>query len=85
MYIYFYLIPVFIILFFSVLVTNKIIKISIPNVQYPEIDGLRGYLAFFVFLHHCFIWEVYRKTNEWKPPSSNLFNHFGETSVVFFL
>lgn len=84
MYIYFYLIPVFIILFFSVLVTNKIIKISIPNVQYPEIDGLRGYLAFFVFLHHCFIWEVYRKTNEWKPPSSNLFNHFGETSVVFF-
>ncbi|MFC4477618.1 acyltransferase family protein [Flavobacterium chungangensis] len=52
--------------------------------KYPEIDGLRGYLAFFVFLHHAFIWQVFLKTTDWKDPESNLFNQFGETSVVFF-
>lgn len=81
---YLYLIPVFIILIISVLITNKFVKINIAVVVYPEIDGIRGYLAFFVFLHHSFIWQGYLKTSKWEEPILNLFNHFGQTSVSFF-
>ena len=74
----------FISLFIAVFVTNKIIKVNLPNVKYVEIDGLRGFLAFLVFLHHSFIWSVFIKTNKWEAPNSNLFNQFGQTSVVLF-
>lgn len=63
---------------------NSLIKIPVANVKYPEIDGLRGYLAFFVFIHHSYIWYNFLKTDIWEKPKSNLFNHLGETSVVFF-
>ena len=81
---YLYLPLVFLMLFFSVFTVNKIIKQKITDVKYPEIDGVRGYLAFFVFLHHGYIWSVFLKTKEWNEPNSNLFNQFGQTSVVFF-
>ena len=82
--IYAFFIPILVVLVLSVLLVNKIIRIDLPEMKYPEIDGLRGYLAFFVFLHHAFIWQVFLKTTDWKDPESNLFNQFGETSVVFF-
>lgn len=81
---YLYLPILLILLFFSVFVTNKIIKLEITPVKYPEIDGIRGYLAFFVFLHHSCIWYVFLKTDKWEEPKSNLFNHFGQTSVTLF-
>jgi peptidoglycan/LPS O-acetylase OafA/YrhL len=68
----------------SVYVTNKVVKIEITEVSYPEIDGIRGYLAFFVFLHHSYIWNVYLRTTKWDEPQLNLFNHFGQTSVSLF-
>jgi peptidoglycan/LPS O-acetylase OafA/YrhL len=50
------------------------------------IDGLRGYLAFFVFLHHACIWHFYLQTGRWETPPSNLYTHFGQSSVaVFFM
>jgi peptidoglycan/LPS O-acetylase OafA/YrhL len=52
--------------------------------RYQSIDGLRGYLAFFVFLHHAMIWFSFVKTGRWETPSSNFFSHLGETSVSFF-
>ena len=81
---YFGLIPVFTVLIIAVLIINKLVKINIADVAYPEIDGLRGYLAFFVFLHHSYIWQGYLKTGKWEEPTLNLFNHFGQTSVSFF-
>ena len=72
------------ILFLSVKFSNYVIKLDIENVKYPEIDGIRGYLGLFVFLHHSYIWKLYLKNNLWEHPKSNLFNHFGETSVVLF-
>ena len=82
--IYIYL-PIFIlILILSVFITNKIIKLELSPVRYTEIDGIRGYLALFVFLHHSYIWHVYLNTNKWEEPQSNLFNHFGQTSVSLF-
>lgn len=52
--------------------------------RYGSIDGLRGYLAFFVFLHHAGIWFVFISTGEWTAGQSNLFTHLGEASVALF-
>jgi peptidoglycan/LPS O-acetylase OafA/YrhL len=82
--IYLYLPFLVLIVLLSVYLTNKVIKLKITEVKYPEIDGIRGYLAFFVFLHHSYIWSVYLRTNKWEMPMSNLFNHFGQTSVSLF-
>lgn len=79
-----FLIAIILILAFSVILVNRFVKISLTEVRYPEIDGLRGYLAFFVFLHHSYIWQVFLKTEDWDDPKSNLFNQFGQTTVVFF-
>ncbi|MBZ4034677.1 acyltransferase [Flavobacterium sp. 17A] len=68
----------------SVLLVNKVVKIDVVDVRYPEIDGLRGYLAFFVFLHHSYIWRYFLQSDEWNEPDVNLFNHFGQTTVAFF-
>jgi peptidoglycan/LPS O-acetylase OafA/YrhL len=82
--IYLCLIPVFSILWITIIGVNKLIKLELIPVKYPEIDGLRGYLAFFVFLHHSYIWQQYIQTKEWDDPASNLFTHFGQTSVALF-
>lgn len=52
--------------------------------RFVAIDGLRGYLAFFVFLHHGSIWFVELRQHEWLPPASNLFRHLGDSSVALF-
>jgi peptidoglycan/LPS O-acetylase OafA/YrhL len=49
-----------------------------------SIDGLRGYLAFFVFLHHSAFWYALVRTNSWNLPDSHLFMHFGQSSVLLF-
>lgn len=82
--IYVFLLPVLVVMILSVILVNKLVKTDLSEIRYPEIDGLRGYLAFFVFLHHSYIWQVFLKTKNWEDPKSNLFNQFGETTVVFF-
>lgn len=52
--------------------------------RYATIDGLRGYLALGVFLHHSSIWYFYLKTGRWEAPQSNLYNHFGQSGVALF-
>lgn len=52
--------------------------------RFSTIDGLRGYLAFFVFLHHSSIWYFYLRTGHWEVPPSNLYTHFGQSSVALF-
>ena len=52
--------------------------------RYSSIDGLRGYLAFFVFLSHASIWYFYLRTGQWKIPPSNLYTHFGQSGVALF-
>ncbi len=52
--------------------------------RYATIDGLRGYLALFVFLHHACIWFVYLKGGDWVAPDSNLYAHLGKGSVALF-
>lgn len=52
--------------------------------RFIAIDGLRGYLAFFVFIHHSALWYFYLRTGRWENPDSRLFAHFGQISVALF-
>lgn len=51
------------------------------------IDGLRGYLALSVMIHHFFIWtNITRMGGAWEPPQINFINQLGTTSVsIFFM
>jgi peptidoglycan/LPS O-acetylase OafA/YrhL len=49
-----------------------------------SLEGLRGYLAFFVFCFHIFVWENYLRTGHWGGLSSSLHNHLGQSSVELF-
>ncbi|KQP12476.1 acyltransferase [Pseudorhodoferax sp. Leaf267] len=54
--------------------------------RFETIDGLRGYLALFVFLHHACIWYFYVRTGQWRVPPSHLYTHLGQSGVaVFFM
>lgn len=52
--------------------------------RFASIDGLRGYLALFVFLHHACIWYFYLHSGQWQVPPSNLYTHLGQASVALF-
>lgn len=52
--------------------------------RFAAIDGLRGYLAFFVFIYHSVLWYSYLRTGQWEVPPSNLYTHFGQSSVALF-
>ena len=54
------------------------------DARFSTIDGLRGFLALAVFLHHSSIWYYYLRGAKWVVPPSRLYTHFGETSVVIF-
>jgi peptidoglycan/LPS O-acetylase OafA/YrhL len=69
-------------------ITIKVILVLFPFVekskQYETIEGLRGFLAFFVFLHHSSIWYFYSQGNAWQTPPSTIFAYMGSGSVVMF-
>jgi len=84
-----YLNPIFaIITFLLACLTSYFIirngKTEVEVRKYEMIDGLRGFLAIGVFIHHSSIWYAYIHTNEWEAPDSNFYNQAGQTSVAFF-
>jgi Predicted acyltransferases len=84
-----YLNPIFSIIAFilACLTSYLIIQIGKSKVevrQYETIDGLRGFLAIGVFIHHSSIWYNYIHTGDWVAPDSNFYNQVGQTSVCFF-
>lgn len=60
------------------------VKFSGEAGRFESIDGLRGFLAISVFIHHANIWYSYLQTGAWEAPVSNLFNQLGATGVTFF-
>ena len=52
--------------------------------RFASIDGLRGYLALFVFLSHGCLWYFYLRDGRWVEPPSHLYRHMGESSVMLF-
>src|SRR5579863_9405797 len=76
--------PIVLLALITLKVVSKVVPISVVEGHYGSIDGLRGYLAFFVFLHHSSIWYYFIRYRYWGFPPSNLYSHFGPTSVAFF-
>lgn len=69
---------------FTISIIEIIYSPKLPDDRSNSIDGLRGYLAFFVFLHHSSVWYVYLKTGVWQAPKSRLYDYFGSGSVILF-
>jgi len=55
-----------------------------PPMRFGTINGLRGYLAFFVMLHHACMWFVLVQTGKWDVPRPNLYGPLGQASVIMF-
>lgn len=52
--------------------------------RFAAVDGLRGYLATGVFIHHGAVWYFFLRTGEWKVPPSFVYTNLGQASVVLF-
>lgn len=63
---------------------NTIFRFGVVQNKFVSIEGLRGILAFSVFIHHFFIWRIYMQTGVWTPPASHFLNHLGRSAVAFF-
>ncbi|MCJ8292547.1 MAG: acyltransferase [Crocinitomicaceae bacterium] len=60
------------------------LKTTSTKGRHSGIDGLRGFLAMGVFIHHTVIWRNYCLTGNWEAPTSNFYNQLGQTSVALF-
>lgn len=52
--------------------------------RFAGIDGLRGYLAFGVFVHHSIITWIFLQTGAIDLPPSNFYSQLGQGSVALF-
>lgn len=79
------IVSVFLLALLTIWILDKVyLKVSIPPGRYLSIDGLRGYLALSVFIHHSYIWFFYIKTNTWKTAPSLFYGHLGDIPVALF-
>lgn len=77
-------IAVFLIAFLVAYLINLKYQLKSSTHRYENLDGLRGFLAISVFIHHTSVWHNYLQTGDWTEPNSNLFNQLGQSSVAFF-
>jgi len=77
-------IVVYAIAFLTTFLIQQRYKDKNASSRYETIDGLRGFLALGVFIHHATIWFRFLRTAKWSTPPSNLYNHLGGTCVLFF-
>lgn len=56
----------------------------VQNGRHESVDGLRGFLALGVFIHHSAAWGQYFYKGNWDLSKSNLYSQFGQVSVSFF-
>ncbi|MDX2361469.1 MAG: acyltransferase [Crocinitomicaceae bacterium] len=59
-------------------------KVRTSSKRFESIDGLRGFLAISVFIHHSTIWYKYLHTGNWAPPDSKFFTQLGQTGIALF-
>jgi peptidoglycan/LPS O-acetylase OafA/YrhL len=52
--------------------------------RFVAIDGIRGYLAFGVYVHHCLITWIFLRGGQRLALSRNFENQLGKTSVAIF-
>ncbi|EPS9113085.1 acyltransferase family protein [Klebsiella pneumoniae] len=75
--------------FIVFLLSRKFIARYVPvssQGRLSGIDGLRGYLALMVAVHHFYIFFYWRAENKWEEPSTVFFNNLGVFAVgIFFM
>jgi peptidoglycan/LPS O-acetylase OafA/YrhL len=49
--------------------------------QNLALNGLRGYLSFFIFLHHAMAWHLYLRENIVQASTAYLYTHLGHNRV----
>lgn len=52
--------------------------------RYAPLDGLRGFLAFSVFVFHLVVTHGYIETGEWEPPRARFYSLLGPVGVSLF-
>lgn len=52
--------------------------------RYATLDGLRGFLAFSVFVFHLIVTHEYIESGEWEPPRSRFYALLGPVGVSLF-
>lgn len=60
------------------------LRLTAPGGRFATLDGLRGYLAIGVFVHHSRFWYFYVRSGVWTTPDSALYTHLGQSSVILF-
>ena len=80
----FFCVIIFAIAFATAFIITKINPTKIIDSRYKSIDGLRGFLAMGVFIHHTTIWYQYFHNGIWNVPKSNLYTLLGQGSVSLF-
>lgn len=68
----------------TALVAGRALGITATPARNPAIDGLRGYLAFGVFLHHAVVWYFYVRTGAWGLPPPSIYRELASTCVSLF-
>jgi peptidoglycan/LPS O-acetylase OafA/YrhL len=68
----------------SVWVIDRLFTIPVATDRVQSIDGLRGYLAGMVFIHHACIWYFFLRSGQWEKPASNFYTELGRASVALF-
>lgn len=74
----------FAIVFGSAWILSRWLGAPVVTGRFTTIDGLRGYLAFGVFISHGAIWYRFLRSGTWDVPPSNLYVNLGQASVVLF-
>lgn len=81
-----FVLPILLLALGTISFVAPIIGIEAPKHRYVAIDGIRGFLAMFVFLHHSSSWYYFARIHQWSIIPNSLYNQFGSTSVaVFFM
>lgn len=57
---------------------------SATTTRYATLDGLRGFLAFSVFVFHLLVTHTYIETGVWEPPRARFYALLGPVGVSLF-
>lgn len=62
----------------------RFVDSSSTTARYATLDGLRGFLAFSVFVFHLIVTQEYIESGEWEPPRSRFYALLGPVGVSLF-
>lgn len=65
-------------------ILEKFLKAPPTTGRYASLDGLRGYLACGVVIHHAAVWYFFLRSGKWEVPPSRFYTNLGQASVDFF-